>query len=455
MRVVLTDANAVESDLVLGTNYTVALNADQDANPGGTVTTTATYATGYLVTLTSQVQALQPVTLTNQGGFYPKIINDALDRLTIMAQQLAEQVSRAVKTSISSSSTPDQLLSDIGTAVTNASNSATAAASSATASAGYAANSANSATASANSATAAANSATQAANNAASVGFTVTDLQIQGKTAVTSAGTAPNFTATTSPAYGALAAGQRMRVKFHAAGIAGSNTLNRDGLGAKNLMQYDATGTKVAAVIAAGMLADVEYDGTDMVILDPLPVKGAQLFTSSGSWTCPAGVTSVWLTGCGGGGGAAGSFSTSPGGGGGGAAAVIKTQKTVVPGTAYTVTIGAGGTGGTGSAANGTAGGTTSFGALLSLAGGGGGNGNGGAGGAAGGAGGGAGAGGSSSAANAGGGGGSIFGAGAPPSSSQNPTGGNASGYGAGGSSGQSTANIGGSGSGGFLLVEW
>lgn len=162
VRVVLADSNGVESDLALGTNYTVALNADQDANPGGTVTTTATYATGYKITLTSQVQNLQPVTLTNQGGFYPKVINDALDRLTIMAQQLAEQVGRAVKTSISSSSTPDQLLSDIGAAVTNASNSATAAAGSAT-------NSANSATASANSAASAAQSATDASNTPVAV----------------------------------------------------------------------------------------------------------------------------------------------------------------------------------------------------------------------------------------------------------------------------------------------
>lgn len=169
VRVVLTDSNSVESDLALGTNYTVALNADQDANPGGTVTTTATYATGYKITLTSQVQNLQPVTLTNQGGFYPKVINDALDRLTIMAQQLAEQVGRAVKTSISSSSTPDQLLSDIGTAVTNASNSATAASSSATSAAGSATASANSATASANSAAAAAQSATDAGNTPVAV----------------------------------------------------------------------------------------------------------------------------------------------------------------------------------------------------------------------------------------------------------------------------------------------
>lgn len=203
VRVVLTDSNSVESDLALGTNYTVALNADQDANPGGTVTTTATYATGYKITLTSQVQNLQPVTLTNQGGFYPQVINNALDRLTIMAQQLAEQVGRAVKTSISSSSTPDQLLSDIGAAVTNASNSATAAAGSATASAGSATNSANSATASAGSATAAANSATQAANSAAAVGFNLTSVStFQNKTLQTSGGN--SVEATSGPNSSAL-----------------------------------------------------------------------------------------------------------------------------------------------------------------------------------------------------------------------------------------------------------
>ncbi len=278
VRVVLTDINAVESDLVLGTNYSVTLNADQDANPGGTVTTTTQYATGYLLTLTSQVPNLQPVSITNLGGFYPALINKALDRLTIMCQQLAEQVSRSVKTDISSALTPDQLIDSIGASAAGAAASATAASGSASAAAG-------SATAASGSATAAANSATAAANSAASVGFTVTDLQTQGKTAFTSAGTAPNFTATTAPAYGALSACQRMRVKFHAAGTTGSNTLNRDGLGAKNLMQYDATGAKVPAVIAAGQLADVEYDGTDMLILDPLPAAGGNRADQNNTWT--------------------------------------------------------------------------------------------------------------------------------------------------------------------------
>lgn len=117
VRVVLADAAGAESDLVLGTHYAVALYADPDGNDGGTVTTTAAYATGYTLTLTSGLQNLQPVTLTNNGGFYPTVINNALDRLTILVQQLAEQVSRAVKVSISSATAPDSLIASLFTAV--------------------------------------------------------------------------------------------------------------------------------------------------------------------------------------------------------------------------------------------------------------------------------------------------------------------------------------------------
>lgn len=95
-------------------------------------------------------------------------------------------------------------------------------------------------------------------------------IQGQTYTAFTTAGAAPNFTLTPSPAIAAYAAGQRFRVKFHAAG-SGADQLNVSTLGNKSLKQYDSTGTKVAAVIAAAQLADVEYDGVDMVIMDPLP----------------------------------------------------------------------------------------------------------------------------------------------------------------------------------------
>jgi hypothetical protein len=102
-------------------------------------------------------------------------------------------------------------------------------------------------------------------------GLQATDLQTQSATAFTTAGTAPNFTLTPTLALTAYAANQRFRVKFNAAGTTGSNTLNVSGLGAKNLKQYDSTGAKQSADVTSGMLCDVEYDGTDMVVLMPLP----------------------------------------------------------------------------------------------------------------------------------------------------------------------------------------
>jgi hypothetical protein len=101
------------------------------------------------------------------------------------------------------------------------------------------------------------------------------------------------------------------------------------------------------------------------------PQLQSQTFGSSGTWTAPAGVTRAIVTLIGGGGGNSGftsCFSILGGVGGFLIAAV-----TVSPGTAYTVTIGAGGTGGAVTATGGT-GGTTSFGALASATGGGGGN---------------------------------------------------------------------------------
>ena len=92
----------VETPLALTTDYTVTLNGDQDVSPGGTVTALDAPPTGTTLTLTSQVSNLQPVALTNAGGFYPTVINDALDRLTIMAQQLAEKATRALTFGISS-----------------------------------------------------------------------------------------------------------------------------------------------------------------------------------------------------------------------------------------------------------------------------------------------------------------------------------------------------------------
>lgn len=98
--------------------------------------------------------------------------------------------------------------------------------------------------------------------------------QTQANTACTTAGTAPAFTTSPTPTLSALNANVRLRVKFHSASV-GGDTLNVSGLGAKALKQYDSTGAKVPANFAAGQLVDVEYDGTDIVMLDPLPGDNA------------------------------------------------------------------------------------------------------------------------------------------------------------------------------------
>lgn len=85
----------VETRLVVG-NYVIALNADQNEAPGGIVTLAAPLAVGCTLVLLSDVPLVQPVDVTNQGGFYPELLNDGLDRSTIQVQQVLERLGRAV-----------------------------------------------------------------------------------------------------------------------------------------------------------------------------------------------------------------------------------------------------------------------------------------------------------------------------------------------------------------------
>ena len=108
--VVLTDTNGTETVQTLTSQYTVTLNTNQDSNPGGSVNMVSAPASGYLLTLGSQVQQTQGLVLTNTGGFYPTVLNDEFDKITILIQQLQEQVSRSIKTNFSSSIDPNTLL---------------------------------------------------------------------------------------------------------------------------------------------------------------------------------------------------------------------------------------------------------------------------------------------------------------------------------------------------------
>lgn len=103
--VVVSTTGGVETTLILNSAYSVTLNSNQDTSPGGNVTMFVAPSSSFTITITSAVAQTQPVVLTNNGGFYPTVINNALDRLTILVQQLAEALSRSLKIPISSSNT--------------------------------------------------------------------------------------------------------------------------------------------------------------------------------------------------------------------------------------------------------------------------------------------------------------------------------------------------------------
>lgn len=148
--------------------------------------------------------------------------------------------------------------------------------------------------------------------------------------------------------------------------------------------------TNASAVIATRYtIANQAQGQTSTVHPYPVVLPRVHIFTSSGSWRCPAGVRLVRVTvfgaGGGGGGGGGGLGSCTGGNGASGAPGTLAGgYYAVVPGTDYSITIGAGGSGGSGGApgsagASGGTGGTTSFASLLSV-----GGGNGGAGGSGG-----------------------------------------------------------------------
>ena len=120
--VVQANSSGVESVLTLTDDYSVSLNANQNTSPGGSITLGTALPSGSKLVITSTVGYLQSVDLTNQGGFYPSVINDALDRLTILSQQLKTDVDRSAKISLLSTADAQTLVTSINTLATNLSN---------------------------------------------------------------------------------------------------------------------------------------------------------------------------------------------------------------------------------------------------------------------------------------------------------------------------------------------
>lgn len=106
VQVTLQDAQGVES--VLTSGFTVALNADQDNDPGGTVTY-ALLATGETLTITGDLPVQQQTDLTNLSRRKTQSIENALDYLTVLCQQLQERGARALTLPVSDVDGPADL----------------------------------------------------------------------------------------------------------------------------------------------------------------------------------------------------------------------------------------------------------------------------------------------------------------------------------------------------------
>lgn len=250
--VVKTTPAGVESELTLTTDYTVSLNSDQNSSPGGSITLVAgNLANDYLLTMTSQVPYTQTTDLTNQGGFYPQVITNALDKLTIEIQQLALDASRSVKVDLSSSETGEELKDRLFDAADDASADAAAAAASASA----ASSSASSASSSASTATTKADEADISATNAAASESAAASSETAAETAATAA--AASASTATTQATNAATSATNAASSASAASTSASNAATSE-TNAANSATAAATSESAAATSAAAAAAALD-----------------------------------------------------------------------------------------------------------------------------------------------------------------------------------------------------
>ena len=101
-----------ERALAYGSDYRVTLHPDQETRPGGLLTLTAALAVGDKLAINSKTDIVQSKVFTNQGGFYPVLLNDALDLLTVICQELQAQLARAMLAPVNATVTPSFPLPD-------------------------------------------------------------------------------------------------------------------------------------------------------------------------------------------------------------------------------------------------------------------------------------------------------------------------------------------------------
>lgn len=101
--VTLADSQGVETVQVLNTDYTVS--GVGNAN-GGLITMSIAPAATYTLTISRNTPITQEVDLENRRSVAPEVLEDAYDKLTQIAQDLSEQLGRAIKISVTEGGNP-------------------------------------------------------------------------------------------------------------------------------------------------------------------------------------------------------------------------------------------------------------------------------------------------------------------------------------------------------------
>jgi hypothetical protein len=111
---------------LLSANYDVDLTVPQVTYPT-VVSGLPVLTTAESIVILRQLDLTQEIDYKNQGTLPAETIETGLDRLTMMIQQLDEEVARCVQVSVSESTTPDELLAMLDQAVLDAQAAQTAA----------------------------------------------------------------------------------------------------------------------------------------------------------------------------------------------------------------------------------------------------------------------------------------------------------------------------------------
>lgn len=104
------EENALPRALTLGEDFSVQMNEDQAAAPGGTITLLSDgLAKGAVLAIGSSVPYTQTLTLTNYTRFPPERITKELDRIVVQIQQLKSESERSLKTDETDTQTAEEL----------------------------------------------------------------------------------------------------------------------------------------------------------------------------------------------------------------------------------------------------------------------------------------------------------------------------------------------------------